>query len=67
MFPNNIPYNAGIFIDPDEGSSWTTLKILYGRNLRESEEAFDIFLERFIDEIPIWAQSLICVIVNPIE
>ena len=67
VFPNNIPHKAGIFIDTEEGSSWTTLKIFYGKNLSESEETFEIFLERFIDEIPLWAQSLICVIADPIE
>ncbi|MCH8303808.1 MAG: hypothetical protein IIB94_01610 [Candidatus Marinimicrobia bacterium] len=64
-FKNNIAIDAHLSIDPIDGSGWVTLELLYGNNLRESEEQFELFLEKFIDKIPTWAQSLICVIVDP--
>ena len=67
IFPNNIANDVHLSKDPVEGSSWVTLELLYGKNLTESEERFEIFLEKFIDKIPPNAQSLICVIVDPIK
>lgn len=65
IFPNYIPSDVHLSKDPEEGSSWVTMELLYGKNLSKSEEKYEIFLKQFITLIPPWAQSLICVIVDP--
>lgn len=67
IFPDNIANDVHISLDPVEGSGWVTLELLYGNNLTESEERFEIFLKEFINKVPPFAQSLICVIVDPFK